>query len=116
MKRKYETTVIYDGSLPEDAIAKEQTALEAFLQANAEFEKTEILGKRQLAYEIARKKSGYYFMFIYSAEGDLIAKLDKMFKLNANVIRQLTVVADDAPYQLSAEDLDQAADEEEEEE
>ena len=115
MKRKYETVVIFDGSMPEDAIAKEQTTLEGFLQANSEFEKTDVWGKRQLAYDIERKKSGYYFMFTFTAEGDLVAKLDRVLKLNTAVIRQMTVVADDAPYQLSAEQIDQSEEEEEEE-
>ena len=48
MKQSYETVVIFDGALSEDAIRKENGKIEEFLKANSEFEKVEISGEKVL--------------------------------------------------------------------
>jgi small subunit ribosomal protein S6 len=97
MIRKYESAVIFDGSLPDDAIAQEQEKVERFIQKNAEFEKTEVWGKRKLAYDINRKKTGYYCFFIFKAEGNMADKLNKLYKLNSKILRTMTVLYEKVP-------------------
>jgi small subunit ribosomal protein S6 len=63
VKQKYETVVIFDGSLGDDTVQKESSAFEEFLKVNTEFEKTDVWGKRNLAYPIGKKKSGVYHCF-----------------------------------------------------
>ena len=94
MKQKYETIVIFDGSLPDDTIQKENTAFEEFLKTNAEFEKTDVWGKRNLAYQIRKKKAGFYFLYNYQdqSEKNISGKIEKHFKLNDSVLRHLTVI------------------------
>ena len=91
MKRAYETVVVFDGTLPEDAIAKEVEKIEQVISAQGELEKTVPWGKRSLAYEINRKRSGYYFLILYKSEAPLINELDRRFKLNEMVLRHQTV-------------------------
>jgi small subunit ribosomal protein S6 len=88
----YESAVLFDGSLPDDVLTKEKEKVEEFLKANAQFERTDVWGKKTLAYTIGKKKSGYYCLFIYSSEGDVNEKLNRMFKLNQKVLRHLTVL------------------------
>jgi len=92
MVRKYETAVIFDGSLPEEAVAKEQKKFEEYLSENYEFHNTEAWGKKDLAYEIDRKRTGYYFLFIFSGEGNINEVITDKFKLDEKVIRTMTVL------------------------
>jgi small subunit ribosomal protein S6 len=92
LKRPYETVVIFDATLPDDTIKSESGKLEEFLKKNAEFEKTEVMGKKYFAYPIGKKKTGVYHLFLYKGEGDVAGKLEKHLKLNETVIRHLSVV------------------------
>ncbi|MCL2182488.1 MAG: 30S ribosomal protein S6 [Chitinispirillia bacterium] len=94
MIRPYETAVVIDGTLADDAIQREQQQLEDFFKANAEFENADVWGKRPLAYTIKKKKIGYYVIFNYKSEGGVPAAFEKHVKLNENVLRHLTVVRD----------------------
>ena len=94
MKQKYETVVIFDGSLGDETVQKESGAFEEFLKVNAEFEKVDAWGKRNMAYQIRKKKSGVYFCFYYQDQSDknIANKIEKHFKLNDSVLRHMTVV------------------------
>ena len=97
MKRKYETVVIFDGSLSDDAIEKEHRNVEEFLTENTDFEKTDVWGKKNLAYVINKKKSWNYYLYFYEAEGNISELLNKRFKLNRKILRQLTVLHEKVP-------------------
>lgn len=86
--------IIFDGTLPEEVLRKEQTLVEDFFKQNASFEKTDVWGKRSLAYSIRKKKLGYYCLFIYEGEGRVITGIERLLKLNERVLRHLTVVRD----------------------
>jgi small subunit ribosomal protein S6 len=84
--------IIFDGTLPDDTLQKEQAQIEAFLTKNASFEKTDVWGKRTLAYTISKKKIGYYCLFLYEGEGTIVNALEHHIKLNEQVLRHQTVV------------------------
>lgn len=92
MIRHYETMVVFDGTLPEEVLAKEQKEVEEFISKHAQFEKTDVWGKRTLAYPIKKKKTGYYCLFLFSGSGDIANSIDKHLKLNENILRYLTVL------------------------
>jgi small subunit ribosomal protein S6 len=94
VKQKYETIVIFDGSLPDDTVQKENAAFEEFLKANAEFEKTDVWGKKNLAYQIKKKKAGFYYLYNYQdqSEKNISGKIEKHFQLNDAILRHLTVI------------------------
>ena len=94
MKRPYETMVVFDGTLPDDVLQKEQKMVEELLTQNAEFEKTDIWGKKALAYTVRKKRSGYYCLFLFSCDHDIVPVIDKHVKHNDNILRHLTVVRD----------------------
>jgi small subunit ribosomal protein S6 len=83
---------VLDGTLPDEVIQKEQKQIEDFFKANAQFEKTDVWGKRALAYVMNKKRSGVYVHFQYSGEGNVPAAFEKHIKLNENLLRHLTVV------------------------
>ena len=86
--------IVFDGTLTDDVLHKEQALIEEFLKQNASFERTDVWGKRGLAYPIRRKKIGYYCLFIYEGEGPAITALERQLKLNEKALRYLTVVRD----------------------
>lgn len=94
MKRPYETVIVFDGTLPDDVLQKEQARIEEQLKQIAVFEKTDVWGKRSLAYTIKKKKLGFYCLFLYEGEGTVVAALEKPLKLNEKVLRYLTVQRD----------------------
>jgi small subunit ribosomal protein S6 len=111
VKRHYETLVLFDGTLPDESIAKEQSLFEKMLTENGTFEKTDVWGKRTMAYAIRKKKSGFYSLFLYEAESDMPEKIERFFKLNTAVLRQMTLVRDlDKAYKLAALPLDAVTD------
>lgn len=51
-------------------------------------------GLKKLAYPIQKKNSGFYTLFQFEAEGDLIDKLEVIYRRDEKVIRFLTFKLD----------------------
>lgn len=51
-------------------------------------------GRRRLAYTIRKKNAGFYVQVLHKSPTDIVAKLERTFKLDEDVIRHLTVVVD----------------------
>ncbi|MCL2214578.1 MAG: 30S ribosomal protein S6 [Treponema sp.] len=92
--RRYELTVIFP--LEEDLHRAGREQLIADLAANgAEIEKTDELGDRDLAYEVKKRKRGKYALLVIKSDPAKITVLDRIFKLNANLLKFLFVRAED---------------------
>jgi small subunit ribosomal protein S6 len=63
--------------------------------AGAEIEKTDEIGERDLAYEIKKRTRGRYALFTINIAPSAITNLDRVFKLNANLVKYLFVRKDD---------------------
>jgi len=62
------------------------------LSANGvEVEKTDELGDRDLAYEVKKRKRGRYVLLVIKSDPAKITVLDRIFKLNANLLKYLFV-------------------------
>jgi small subunit ribosomal protein S6 len=83
---------VFDGTLPDEVVQKEQKAIEEIINQNATLERIDSWGKRQLAYNIKKKKTGVYIVFNFEGEGNVVIALEKHFKLNENILRHLTCV------------------------
>lgn len=57
--------------------------------------KTEVMGRRKLAYPIQKKTEGYYTLFEIEGSGQEIAELERRFRVNDAVIRFVTVRVDE---------------------
>jgi small subunit ribosomal protein S6 len=88
--RQYELTVIFP--LEEDQYQGGKETLLADLAARgAEIIKTDELGDRDLAYEINKRKRGRYILFTLNLDPGKLSELDRVFKLNVNLLRYLFV-------------------------
>jgi small subunit ribosomal protein S6 len=66
------------------------------LAANeTEIEKTDEIGERDLAYEVKKRKRGRYVLFVIKSDPAKITVLDRIFKLNVNLLKYLFVRIDD---------------------
>jgi len=88
--RQYELMVIFP--LEEDQHKAGREKLLSDLGNNgAEIEKTDEVGDRDLAYEIQKRRRGKYVLFTIKANPASITTLDRIFKLNANLLKYLFV-------------------------
>jgi len=88
--RRYELMVIFP--LEEDQHRAGRELLLSDLSANGvEVEKTDELGDRDLAYEIKKRKRGKYVLLVIKSDPSKIAVLDRIFKLNVNLLKYLFV-------------------------
>ena len=91
--RRYELTVIFP--LEEDQHKAGREQLLADLAANgAEIEKIDDIADRDLAYEIKKRKRGKYVLLVIKSDPAKITALDRIFKLNANLLKFLFVRAE----------------------
>src|SRR5207249_11943299 len=58
--------------------------------------KTEMMGRRQLAYEINHKREGSYILLEVEGSGAEIAELERRMRVNDRVLRYMTIRVDDA--------------------
>jgi small subunit ribosomal protein S6 len=88
--RRYELTVIFP--LEEDQHRAGRERLLSDLAAHeAEIEKTDEIGDRDLAYEVKKRKRGKYVLFTLKLDPVKIAVLDRIFKLNTDILKYLFV-------------------------
>ena len=92
--RRYELIVIFP--MEEDQHRAGREHLLSDLAANGvEIEKTDELGDKALAYEIKKRKQGKYVLLTMKADPAKIIILDRIFKLNANLLKYIFVRIDE---------------------
>jgi small subunit ribosomal protein S6 len=87
--RAYELMVIINGDLDENAahswlktITNSVTAAGGSVHGTADW-----WGKRQLAYPITKKETGYYAVFNIVAPGGALDEMERTFRISDDVIR-----------------------------
>ena len=93
--RIYESVIILNATLEDVQIETEVEKIKDFIQKNnGEIRAVEKWGRRRLAYSIKKKNNGFYVLYEFKTSGDLIAKLERQYHLNENIIRFLTIQLD----------------------
>ena len=96
--RHYEAMYIVDADTPDEAL---EAIIEKYkkvvtdgggeVSEAGKWEK----GRRLLAYEIAKKREGMYILMQFTAGSDVPKELDRIFKINDEIMRFLIVRQDD---------------------
>lgn len=90
--RPYELMVIIDPTVEDHSV--EVKAIEEILaKLGGELTKTDVWGKRHLAYEIKKQSEGIYAVFEFKMEPNQLAELNRVLSLRPLVLRHLAVVA-----------------------
>ena len=86
--RHYEIMIILDPNLEEKTV---QPSLDQFMKVvtdgGGKVEKTDIWGKRRLAYQIEKKPEGYYAVVDLTAEPNTVLEMDRQLNLNEGILR-----------------------------
>lgn len=88
--RKYEVMYVVRTDLEQDVIkALVEKFQKLIIDNGGEIQKLTEMGKKRLAYEIEDHKEGYYVLVRFSSEPNVVAELDRVFRITENVIRYL---------------------------
>lgn len=98
--RHYEAMYIVDADTPDETL---DTVVEKYKkivvdgggevsEATGKWEK----GRRQLAYEINKKREGIYILMPFQSDAEVPKELDRIFRISDDVIRHLVVRQDDS--------------------
>jgi len=95
MVSHYETVFILNPVLSDTQIEETVKKFEDFLvKRGAKMVSKENWGLKKLAYPIQNKKSGFYHLFEFAAEGEVIDPYETEFRRDERIMRFLTVKLD----------------------
>jgi small subunit ribosomal protein S6 len=91
----YESTVMINAALDDEQIEVEVSRLkENIINFGGEIIDVDKVGRKRLAYIVNKSKIGYYAIFRFNAPSNIVAKLERSYSLNDNVLRFLTILLD----------------------
>src|SRR2546421_7919688 len=95
-KRTYEVVFIIDPGAADDEVMRLSEAVQKIITGQGgTITKTEVMGKRHLAYEINHKKDGTYVLLEVEGSGAEIAELERRLRVNDQILRYMTIRVDE---------------------
>jgi small subunit ribosomal protein S6 len=91
---KYESVIIINPNVDEEGIKGLVQKFTDLINTDGKVEKVDELGKRKLAYEVKKFKEGFYTVFYFEANTNLIAELERNYRITDEVIKFMTVKQD----------------------
>ena len=91
MSRQYEAVYVFDSQL-EDANINDRLGRFHALLGNPEDLQLSHWGRRQLAYPIARRETGYYVIARFGAEPTTLPEYERAIKLDDGLLRHLITI------------------------
>ncbi|MCI5209955.1 MAG: 30S ribosomal protein S6 [Candidatus Electrothrix sp. ATG2] len=93
--RHYETTYILRPNLGEEKFNEIIERTNAIVEGdNGSIIDVDHWGMKKLAYEIKKETQGYYICMNYAAPGTTIQEMERIFRIDDNVLRYLTIKLD----------------------
>lgn len=91
--RKYEGAFILLSNLEEDVRNAEIEKIKNIvINYNGTVDKVNEWGQRRLAYEINKKRDGYYVIINFTSNADAVNEVDRICKISDNVLRHMITV------------------------
>ena len=88
---KYESVVIINPNVDEEGIKGLVKKFTDLINTDGKVEKVDELGKKKLAYEVQKNKEGYYVVFYFEANPNLITELERNYRITDEVIKFMTI-------------------------
>lgn len=88
MTRRYETVYIFDSTLEDAVILEKLQKYHALLHPEGEIE-LDHWGRRQLAYKIGRRDTGYYVVARFVCDPKNLPEFERALHLDDGVVRYL---------------------------
>ena len=90
--RVYESAILINAALDDEAIKTLISKVKETITNNAgEILEVEDWGRKRLAYQVKKSKIGYYAIFRFNSQPDLIPKLERYYQLDEAILRYLTI-------------------------
>ncbi|MCA0756363.1 30S ribosomal protein S6 [Paenibacillus sp. N4] len=89
--RKYEVMYIIRPDVEQENVQALVDKFNGIISNGGEVTKTDVIGKRRLAYEINKLRDGYFVLVHFNATTEVINELDRIMKISDEVIRSLIV-------------------------
>jgi len=111
----YESVIILNATLEDPQLDSILSSLEEQMSANGvEISDIEKMGRKRLAYQIQKGKSGFYVIFRFTSPREYITKFERSLRLDENVIRFLTIKLEQKDLEFIAKKKVEKAEEVEE--
>jgi small subunit ribosomal protein S6 len=94
-KRQYEVVFIVDPTADDEVPRLSESFAQIVTDQGGSVTRNEVLGKRQLAYEILHHKDGTFVLLEIEGTGREIAELERRMRVNDRVLRYITVRVDE---------------------
>lgn len=93
--RAYETVVIISASYEDEVLDAIQKKYEEFLKTNnVENVIVEKWGRKRMAYQIQKVRTGYYLILRYDADVNFVRKFERALEIDEQILRYLSVRLD----------------------
>ena len=91
--RHYENIFLFKATLNEEETKAKISKYVDFLKNNGcHIEKYDDMGIKTLAYAVQKQKRGYYYVMYFKAENyDVIKELERLYKLDEDVLKYMTL-------------------------
>jgi len=94
--KQYELVYIAAPEATEEQLAALATEVQQVVgRFQGTIEKTDVWGRRRLAYQIGRYKEGIYVLHVINGSGELVKELERRLKVIDNVVRHLITRVDE---------------------
>ena len=95
--RKYELVYVMKPEATEAEVAEMQAQVEAIIaRVGGTLEKTDVWGRRKLAYDIGNHKEGFYVLHVIAGSGELMKEIDRRLRNTEGLLRHLVVRIDES--------------------
>ncbi len=92
---KYESVIIINPEVEEESVKALTTKFSDIINSDGKVESVEELGRKKLAYDIKKFKEGNYVLFNFEANPNLIAELERNYRITDEVIKFIVVRKDE---------------------
>ncbi|HIW33223.1 MAG TPA: 30S ribosomal protein S6 [Candidatus Paenibacillus intestinavium] len=89
--RKYEVMYIIRPEVEQEAVQALVEKFNGVISNGGEVTKSDVIGKRRLAYEINKLREGHFVLVQFTATAEIVNELDRVMKIADEVIRTLIV-------------------------
>lgn len=94
--QKYEIMFIVKPDMEEADIRKTAENMKKVLtDKKAKVLEEKAMGQRELAYEIKKYKTGYYYFLVVEADKETEQEFNRVARINENILRHLVIKVED---------------------
>lgn len=93
--KNYEVLFILDPVMNDEAKNAMIERVKEIINDGGEAGEVDIWGNKKLAYEINKKKDGYYVVIQFKANSDMPKELDRRLRISDSIMRHIIVLKDE---------------------